>query len=223
MSADDTIKNVEELTHRVHFRKRGVEPALIDADRAEKLSHALGNPEYPRDSSITIGAITCELRDVAMVEKLTQKLIRRGWYRCPNEHCNNENHQHRTGDRCAFDLTGVCADCGAQVTERSREYALYRWGKIMCKDCSPHGKAAKLFPHDGTMEGGRIVGMAAYYIAKGLSDEEVMEKVQSDLGKSSIIGGSKIPVSACITCQHSKYHHTAKGCSDCECKAYEHA
>ncbi len=218
------VNNVQTFTHRVHFRKPGFEPVLITEEEATPIIRAKADPKYKKTASVWVGQHQCELGDIGIIEKLSNKLVRRGWYHCNNEQCNKENRQHRDGEHCDYDLTGTCANCGKKVIERSREYALYKWGKILCYECSPFGHAAKLFPGDTPdSDLSRMRGIAAYYIDKGLSDEDVMIAVNRDLSKKnvgSMVPGA-LPASGCKHCGHSKYHHNENGCSDCKtCEAY---
>ena len=183
MEQDKQVSNVNTLTHRVHFRKPGMEPQLIDAKKAEKVNNARGNPAYNQSTTVEVGEITCELRDIAMIEKLGQVLVRRGFYRCDNEKCSNENRMHPSGEKCEYSFTAKCVECAKDVWERDRVYSLYKWGKVLCRKHSPFGHADELFPGEWSVELSRLRGMAAHYIEKGLNDEQVMEAVNRDMKK----------------------------------------
>lgn len=156
---------------------------LINETDANSLEIARGNPEYDKSSVVEIGGISCELRDISMVERLTQKLVRRGWYRCNNERCSNDNHMHRAGQDCEYSHTAKCVECSKPVWERDREYAIAKWGKVVCRQHSPFGHADELFPGEPSPTLSRMHGLAAYYIGKGLSDEQVLEAVTEDMKK----------------------------------------
>lgn len=222
---DNRLANQKTFTHRVYFKKKQFEPVMIEEKQATKLIAARDDSRYKPNSKVTVGSIQCELQDISIIEKMANEYVRRGWYICTNEQCSSENKQHRAGERCDYDLTGKCAQCDKDVTEREREYTLYKYGRVLCYEHSPFGKASQMFPRDPSdpVKSSRMIGMAAYYIGKGLSDEQVVEAVNRDLTKKNIgqsIG--VIPSSACKKCSHSRYHHSDKsGCSDCKCKEYQ--
>jgi len=177
------ISNVISLTHRVHFRKPGMEPQLLNAEDAEKLLAVRDDPAYDKSAAIQVGYVNCEIRDISLIEKLQHAQVKRGYYRCENERCNNENRMHKEGELCEYTYTAKCVKCDQQVWERDRYYAMAKWGKVLCRRHSPFGHADELFPGESTPELSRMRGMAAYYIEKGLNDEEVMEAVNKDLKK----------------------------------------
>lgn len=159
-----------------------MEPKLIDEGLAAKIEIARNDPDrYSPTCFIDIGDINCQLKDLGILEKLAHKMIRHGWYWCENEKCHRDSHQHQENEVCDYSYSGKCSQCGEVVLQRTKEYSLFKWQKILCYQCSLFGHATELFPGEPSTELSRMRGIAVHYIAQGLNDEEVMAAVNQNL------------------------------------------
>lgn len=211
-------------THRVYFKNREIEPILIDDHKAHELTIYRSSPNYNPKTMITLPGYQCEAAEIRMIEKLGAPKFKYAERTCTNALCSNWRRQHGENEKCEYDISGACEECGKDMIHRDCEASRVMFKRIVCREHSPLKHADELLPGDWTPELARMRGLAAYHIGKGLNDEEVMAAVNRDLASKRKIADlpERVASDLCEGCGHSKYHHSdlVSKCADCDCEIY---
>jgi hypothetical protein len=175
-------------THRVNFKQKGVEPILIDNQKAADLIAFRRSPDYNPKQIATFDdpVYQCEIGTIGSIELLDAPLIKYGQRVCQNEMCTSRTRIHAENEVCPYELTGKCEECGKVMWERDREFSIMKFNRVVCRAHSPFARSEELAPGDDSISR-MLQGAISYFLIQGFDENVAMEKAVAILEKRGVV------------------------------------